>query len=98
MALSLSKTQIPWREDRCCVAENSWHAGPAQILIVRSSTIMGQFAQAEKDQTMTPETSKDLRRMLVPGAALLLPGVSNALAARVLADLGFAAAYVTGAG
>jgi 2-methylisocitrate lyase-like PEP mutase family enzyme len=40
----------------------------------------------------------DLRRLLVPGAALLLPGVSNALAARVVADLGFPAAYVTGAG
>ncbi len=36
--------------------------------------------------------------MLTPGAALLLPGVSNALAARVVADLGFPAAYVTGAG
>jgi 2-methylisocitrate lyase-like PEP mutase family enzyme len=36
--------------------------------------------------------------MLVPGAALLLPGVSNALAARVVADLGFPVAYVTGAG
>lgn len=43
-------------------------------------------------------TRRDFRRMLVPGAALLLPGVSNALAARVVADLGFAAAYVTGAG
>jgi 2-methylisocitrate lyase-like PEP mutase family enzyme len=42
--------------------------------------------------------SADLRRLLVPGAALLLPGVSNALAARVVADLGFPAAYVTGAG
>src|SRR5438876_6945985 len=40
----------------------------------------------------------DLRKMLVPGAALLLPGVSNAFAARVVADLGFPAAYVTGAG
>src|SRR6187401_2639084 len=40
----------------------------------------------------------DLRALLTPGAALLLPGVSNALAARVVADLGFPAAYVTGAG
>src|SRR5262245_48519236 len=39
-----------------------------------------------------------LRNMLVPGSALLLPGVANALAARVVADLGFTAAYVTGAG
>jgi 2-methylisocitrate lyase-like PEP mutase family enzyme len=35
---------------------------------------------------------------LTPGAAIVLPGVANALAARVVADLGFAAAYVTGAG
>src|SRR5262245_39865234 len=41
---------------------------------------------------------RELRNMLVPGAALLLPGVANALAARVVADQGFAAAYVTGAG
>jgi 2-methylisocitrate lyase-like PEP mutase family enzyme len=33
-----------------------------------------------------------------PGAALLLPGVANALAARIVADQGFTAAYVTGAG
>jgi 2,3-dimethylmalate lyase len=43
-------------------------------------------------------SNQDLRSMLVPGAAVLLPGVSNALAARVVADLGFPAAYVTGAG
>ena len=36
--------------------------------------------------------------MLTPGSALILPGVANALAARVVADCGFAAAYVTGAG
>ncbi len=36
--------------------------------------------------------------MLRPGAAVILPGVANALAARVVADCGFAAAYVTGAG
>src|SRR5712691_9585335 len=41
---------------------------------------------------------RELRNMLVPGAAVLLPGVSNALAARVVADQGFPAAYVTGAG
>ena len=48
---------------------------------------------------MTSRVSRrDFRNMLRPGAALLLPGVSNALAARVVADQGFAAAYVTGAG
>jgi 2-methylisocitrate lyase-like PEP mutase family enzyme len=41
---------------------------------------------------------RDFRSLLTPGAAVVLPGVSNALAARVVADLGFAAAYVTGAG
>src|SRR5262249_55736920 len=41
---------------------------------------------------------RELRNMFVPGAALLLPGVANALAARVVADQGFDAAYVTGAG
>ena len=39
---------------------------------------------------------RGFRNLLVPGAAVVLPGVSNALAARVVADLGFAAAYVTG--
>jgi 2-methylisocitrate lyase-like PEP mutase family enzyme len=43
-------------------------------------------------------TRQQFRALLAPGAALLLPGVSNALAARVAADLGFAAAYITGAG
>jgi 2-methylisocitrate lyase-like PEP mutase family enzyme len=48
---------------------------------------------------MTSRVSRrDFRKMLSPGAGLLLPGVSNALAARVVADQGFAAAYVTGAG
>jgi 2-methylisocitrate lyase-like PEP mutase family enzyme len=41
---------------------------------------------------------RDFRTLLAPGAAVVLPGVSNALAARVVADLGFPAAYVTGAG
>src|SRR5262245_3303613 len=48
---------------------------------------------------MTSRVSRhDFRNMLTPGAALLLPGVANALAARIVADQGFAAAYVTGAG
>jgi 2-methylisocitrate lyase-like PEP mutase family enzyme len=42
--------------------------------------------------------AREFRTLLVPGAAVVLPGVSNALAARVVADLGFPAAYVTGAG
>ncbi len=43
-------------------------------------------------------TRRDFRTLLLPGAAVVLPGVSNALAARVVADLGFPAAYITGAG
>src|SRR2546428_13842417 len=47
---------------------------------------------------MTESTRRRFRALLKPGAAVILPGVSNALAARVVADLGFPAAYVTGAG
>jgi 2-methylisocitrate lyase-like PEP mutase family enzyme len=43
-------------------------------------------------------TRLEFRALLQPGAAIILPGVANALAARVVADLGFPAAYVTGAG
>ena len=45
-----------------------------------------------------PSTRQHFRTLLKPGAAVILPGVSNALAARVVADLGFPAAYITGAG
>ena len=47
---------------------------------------------------MARSTRRELRAALKPGAALILPGVANALAARVVADTGFSAAYVTGAG
>jgi 2-methylisocitrate lyase-like PEP mutase family enzyme len=47
---------------------------------------------------MLRSTRREFRAALKPGAALILPGVANALAARVVADQGFAAAYVTGAG
>src|SRR5258707_120939 len=46
----------------------------------------------------TQSTRRQFRALLQPGAAVILPGVSNALAARVVADLGFPAAYITGAG
>src|SRR6185437_11458976 len=46
-----------------------------------------------------PETTRQqFRAMLKPGAAVILPGIANALAARVVADCGFGAAYITGAG
>jgi len=47
---------------------------------------------------MSRSRRQEFRELLKPGAALVLPGVANALAARVVADTGFAAAYVTGAG
>lgn len=39
-----------------------------------------------------------LRRLLTEEAGVLLPGAPNALAARIAADLGFKAIYLTGAG
>jgi 2-methylisocitrate lyase-like PEP mutase family enzyme len=47
---------------------------------------------------MPQTTRQKFRAMLKPGAAVILPGVANALAARVVDDCGFGAAYVTGAG
>jgi 2-methylisocitrate lyase-like PEP mutase family enzyme len=47
---------------------------------------------------MPASTRQQFRNALKPGAALILPGVANALAARLVADSGFTAAYVTGAG
>jgi 2-methylisocitrate lyase-like PEP mutase family enzyme len=59
---------------------------------------MGHLALTGKDIPMRHMSRREFRAMLSPGAALLLPGVSNALAARVVADQGFPVAYVTGAG
>lgn len=47
---------------------------------------------------MPSSTRHAFRETLKPGAAMILPGVANALAARVVADQGFDAAYITGAG
>src|SRR3954465_9960730 len=47
---------------------------------------------------MSQTTRQQFRAMLKPGSAVILPGVANALAARVVADCGFTAAYITGAG
>jgi 2-methylisocitrate lyase-like PEP mutase family enzyme len=47
---------------------------------------------------MSRSTRRELRAALVPGTALVLPGVASALAARVVADVGFSAAYISGAG
>ncbi|HWT99723.1 MAG TPA: isocitrate lyase/PEP mutase family protein [Terriglobales bacterium] len=47
---------------------------------------------------MTPSHILTLRQMLKSERGVLLPGAPNALAARVIADLGFRAIYLTGAG
>ncbi|HXQ53611.1 MAG TPA: oxaloacetate decarboxylase [Stellaceae bacterium] len=44
------------------------------------------------------ELNKALRRALHKGAGAIVPGASNALAARMIERLGFEAVYVTGAG
>jgi 2-methylisocitrate lyase-like PEP mutase family enzyme len=46
-----------------------------------------------------PETpNATLRRLMTPGAGLIIPGAPNALTARIIEGAGFAAVYVTGAG
>ncbi|ROZ78234.1 oxaloacetate decarboxylase [Ramlibacter sp. WS9] len=47
---------------------------------------------------MTRSTKKTLRALAEARRGLLVPGAFNALSARVIADLGFEAIYVTGAG
>jgi 2-methylisocitrate lyase-like PEP mutase family enzyme len=47
---------------------------------------------------MTETDNRRLRKLLSEHKAVLLPGAANALAARVIEDIGFKAIYVTGAG
>jgi 2-methylisocitrate lyase-like PEP mutase family enzyme len=47
---------------------------------------------------MTEDHNRTLRRLLVPGAGLILPGAANALAARIIEAAGFPVVYMTGAG
>jgi 2-methylisocitrate lyase-like PEP mutase family enzyme len=44
------------------------------------------------------EINKAFRARLAEGGAMLLPGAANALSARIIADLGFEAVYLSGAG
>jgi 2-methylisocitrate lyase-like PEP mutase family enzyme len=46
----------------------------------------------------TSEINKRFRERLNSGGAVLMPGAANALAARVIEDLGYEAIYVSGAG
>src|SRR6201995_5833899 len=47
---------------------------------------------------MSPTHIQALRSLLKAEKGVLLPGAPNALAARIIADLGFKAVYLTGAG
>jgi len=47
---------------------------------------------------MSDSPNRRLRALIARKEAVLLPGAANALAARVIEDLGFEAVYVTGAG
>lgn len=51
-----------------------------------------------KETMMNDSCNRRLREMLRERKAVLLPGAANALAARVIEDIGFQAIYVTGAG
>src|SRR5690606_22174515 len=44
------------------------------------------------------EINKAFRKRLAEGGPVLLPGAANALSARIIADLGFEAIYLSGAG
>lgn len=47
---------------------------------------------------LSHDINKAFRARLEKGGAVLLPGAANALAARIIADLGFEAIYLSGAG
>lgn len=47
---------------------------------------------------LSHEINKAFRARLASGSAILLPGAANALAARVIEDMGFEAVYLSGAG
>src|ERR1039458_6492423 len=51
-----------------------------------------------KETAMKDSCNRRLREILGKRKAVLLPGAANALAARVIEDIGFQAIYVTGAG
>ena len=51
-----------------------------------------------KETHMNDNVNRQLREILSKREAVLLPGAANALAARIIEDLGFRAIYVTGAG
>lgn len=59
---------------------------------------MGESTSQQGIPMLTHEINKQFRDRLSRGGALLMPGAANALAARVIEDIGFEAIYVSGAG
>jgi 2-methylisocitrate lyase-like PEP mutase family enzyme len=51
-----------------------------------------------RESALSLSTGKELRNKLNQRRGLLVPGAANALAARIIEDLGFEAVYLTGAG
>jgi 2-methylisocitrate lyase-like PEP mutase family enzyme len=49
-------------------------------------------------ESMTRDLNSELKTKLRERRALIVPGAANALAARVIEDIGFEAVYITGAG
>src|SRR5690606_6209864 len=66
--------------------------------IVQLHMFYGSIAQKGIRGTMVKDAGRQLRQQVEERRALLVPGVMNALAARVAEDLGYEALYITGAG
>ena len=57
-----------------------------------------EFGSQDVGERLSLDTGKVLRAKLGERRGLLVPGAANALAARIIEDLGFEAVYLTGAG
>jgi 2-methylisocitrate lyase-like PEP mutase family enzyme len=53
---------------------------------------------ASEKKHVAQDHIETLRKLLAEKPGVLLPGAANALSARIIADLGFEAIYLTGAG
>jgi 2-methylisocitrate lyase-like PEP mutase family enzyme len=70
---------------------------PAQLRDRRKTTKTPRSPRKDEPR-MKNSCNQHLRDLLRQRKAVLLPGAANALAARIIEDLGFQAIYVTGAG
>ncbi len=62
------------------------------------TTTPGAKLDISKGMLMTTTPGAKLRKILTAGAGQLIPGASNALAARIIEEAGFPIVYLTGAG